>query len=122
MKYREKGKNNEIQQKRIQYEKAANTLNVKAKSSIKVSEAKLKKKAQKLTVSKLFTFKSKGKGKLTYTSVKDAHLSIDSKGKVTVKKNTPKGTYNITVKVKAAGDKNHKAVTKNVNLRISVAP
>lgn len=103
-------------------EKAANTLNVKAKSGIKVSEAKLKKKAQKLTVSKLFTFKSKGKGKLTYTSVKDAHLSIDSKGKVTVKKNTPKGTYNITVKVKAAGDKNHKAVTKNVNLRISVAP
>lgn len=101
--------------------KAPQKVTAKAKTqTFKVK--KLKKKAQTFKITKVVT--AKGQGKITYT-VKAANakskksLKIKS-GKVTVKKGTKKGTYKVKVTVKAAGNKNYKAASKTVNLKIIV--
>ena len=112
--------------------KLANTLNVKAKSAVKVKASKLKKKAQTIKASKLLTV-SKAKGTVTYSkgSVKKNGKKASSKvakkitvnkstGKVKLKKGLAKGTYKVKIKVKAAGTSKYKAGSKTVTVTIKV--
>ena len=50
-----------------------------------------------------------------------AKLKVNAKtGKITVKKNTKKGTYKAKVKVTSAASTNYKAASKNVTVKIVV--
>ena len=117
--------------------KYANPLSVKAKSkTLPVKYKKLRKKAQVIKGSKVLSFKNKGKGKITvqrYTvkriskkgtksSKAKKYFVIGSKtGKLTVKKGLKKGTYKVTVRVKAAGNAEYKASAwKKVTFKVKV--
>ena len=103
-------------------DKANNPLSIKGKTAA-VKYKKLKKKNQKLAVTKVITFTKKGQGKLTYTKASgNKKISISkTTGKVTVKKGLKKGTYKIKVKVKAAGNANYNASTwKTATFKIKV--
>lgn len=70
---------------------------------------------------------SAAKGTLSYTKVSVNKKKYASKflinkktGNITVKKGVKKGTYKMKVKVKAAGNSNYKAATKNVTVTIKV--
>ena len=91
-------------------EKAENSLSVKPKTAT-IKYKNLKKKTQKLPVSKVVDFVKKGQGKRTYLKkAGNKKITIDKKtGKVTVKKGLKKGTYKVKVIIKAAGTKNYKA-------------
>lgn len=73
--------------------------------------------------SKTMTVK-KAQGKVTYAKVSKGsskYLTISkSTGKITVKKKTPKGTYEIKVKVTAAGNSNYKKGSKTVTVKVKV--
>lgn len=100
---------------------AANPLLVKAKkATVKAND--LKKGNKTLAVDKVIKTKKKGKGKITYSKVSgNGKIKINKKnGKVTIKKGLKAGTYKVTVKVKAAGDRNYKAKTKKVTFKIVV--
>ena len=102
--------------------KAANPLTIKAKTAT-VKYSAVKNKAQTLVVGKVITFTKKGQGKLTYTWVSgNKSITINkTTGKVTVKKGLKKGTYNVKVKVKAAGNANYKASAwKTVTFKVVV--
>jgi hypothetical protein len=110
--------------------KAANTLNVKAqKTTYNIAYSKLSKKDQGIKETKIYKVVKKGKGKLSYSfssaktgkkNVKNG-FAVDKKtGKLTVKKGLKKGTYNIEIKVTAAGDKNHKKGTKKITISLNV--
>ena len=108
--------------------KAANPLKIKKGKTVVISGAskgekgKLK-KTRKLDVSKVITFKNKGKGPRTYLKKSgNKKISISKKtGKVTVLKGLPKGTYKVKVKVRAAGNANYKKSSwKTVTFRIKV--
>lgn len=109
--------------------KADNTLKVKGKT-VKVKYKKLKKQSTALKVSKVIKFKKKGQGRKMYklTSAKKGKKSFKKyfrlnkkTGKVTVKKKLKKGTYKVTVKVRAAGNANYKASAwKNVTIKVQV--
>ena len=95
---------------------AKNKQSLTAKVSKKTVKATaLKKKAAKITV------KAKGKGKLTYkvTAVPagaDKYISVTKKGKVTLKKGAPKGTYKIQV---TAGETSRYAkAVKTVSIKV----
>ena len=100
--------------------KAANKLTVKGKT-VKIKYKKLKKKAKVFTRKKVLKV-SRTIGKVTYTRVKgNKKIKINKKtGKVTVKKGLKKGTYTVNVKVKAAGDANHKAITRKAKFKVKV--
>ncbi len=103
-------------------DKAANSLKIKAKTAT-VKYSKLKKKTQKLAVSKVIRFTNKGQGKKTYKKKSGSKkIAIAGKtGKVTVKKGLKKGTYKIRVKVRAAGNANYKASSwKTVTFKVKV--
>ena len=104
--------------------KAANPLSFKAATTktVTVKYSKVKKKAQTLAASKLFTFKKKGKGTVTFTKVSGSKkITINKKtGKVTLKKGIKKGTYKLKVKVKAAGNAYYKAASKTITLKLRV--
>ena len=88
-----------------------------------VKHKKLKKKNQKLAVTKVITFTKKGQGKLTYTKASGNKKITISKttGKVTVKKGLKKGTYKVKVTVKAAGNANYNAsAVKSVTFKVKV--
>lgn len=103
--------------RRVSSAKAANTLAVKGRTaSLKYS--KLNKKAQKLTAAKMIKFTSKGQGALTYklASAKKGSKSFKKyfklnkeTGKIIIKKGLKKGTCQLKIKIKAAGDSNHAA-------------
>ena len=109
--------------------KAANPLAVKAKT-YSVKYATLKKKAQTVAISKLVSFTKKGEGKMSYTlsaakkgtkSFKKYFAINKTTGKVTIKKGLAKGTYKVTVKLKAAGNTNYKAsAEKKVTFTVKV--
>ena len=101
--------------------KAKNPLAVTGRTAT-VKYSKVKKAAQKLTVSKVLKTTKKGQGTVTYTKSKgNKKITIAKKtGKVTVKKGLKKGTYTVKVKIKAAGTKNYKALTKTVTFKIKV--
>ena len=103
--------------------KAANPLAVKAKT-VKVKFSAVKKKAQALAVSKVVTFTKKGQGTLTYAKASgNKKITINKKtGKVTVGKGLKKGTYNVKVKIKAAGNANYKASAyKTLTFKIKIS-
>ena len=62
------------------------------------------------------------RGRLTFAKVSGSSaLSINKKtGNVTVKKGTKRGTYVITIKLSAAGNKNYKSKTVTVKCKIIV--
>ena len=97
--------------------KKAQSLKVTAKVK-KLTASKLKKKAR---VVKALTVKG-AKGTLTYTKLSGSkRLKVAKKtGKVTVKKNTKKGTYKMKVRVRAAATKAYKAASKTVTVKVKV--
>ena len=100
--------------------KAKNPLTVKtATTSIKAS--KVKNKAQTLTDAIKVT---KKEGAVTFTKVANGsskNLTINKKsGKIKIAKGAKKGTYKIKVKVKAAGNKNYKDLTKTITVIVKV--
>ena len=109
--------------------KIANPLKVKAKTA-KVKYKKLKKKAQKLEISKAIAFTKKGKGRMSYklSSAKKGKKNFikffkihSSTGKITIKKGLKKGAFKVTVKIKAAGNTYYKAsAVKTVTFTITV--
>ena len=101
--------------------KELNTLSVSGKTA-KVKKKKVRKKKQTLNVGKVIKFKNRGQGKITYSKISGSKkISINgSNGKVTVKKKTKKGTYKVSVWVKAAGDANHFTAKKKVTFKIKV--
>ena len=97
--------------------KAKNPMKVKA-SAKTVKLAAVKKK--NVTV-KAITVK-KSIGKVTYKKASgNKKIKINSKtGKLTLKKGLKKGTYTVKVKVTAKGNKNYKAASKTVKVKIVV--
>lgn len=109
--------------------KATNPLAIKGKTySIKYST--LKKKAQVLATSKIYSVTRKGVGKMSYAlysakkgskSYKKYFAVNKTTGKLTVKKGLAKGTYKVVVKAKAAGNSNYKvSAQKAVTITIRV--
>ena len=111
---------------------------VKAKNTLKAKGKTAKLKAGTLTGKKLtkktLTIQSAKActianpiGKVTYSKVKLNKKEFSKKfivnkktGKITVKKGVKEGTYRMTVKVKAAGDRNHKALKKKITITIKI--
>lgn len=103
-------------------DKASNPLSVKAKTA-KVKFSSLKKKAQKLSVSKVISFTKKGQGTLTYAKTAgNKKIAINKKtGQVTVSKGLAKGTYKVKVKIRAGGNSNYKPSSyKTVTFKIQI--
>jgi len=103
-------------------DKAENIISVNGKTAA-VKYKKLKKKNQKLAVTKVIKFTKKGQGKLTYTKASGNKKIAISKttGKVTVKKGLKKGTYKVKVNVRAAGNANYNAsAVKSVTFKVKV--
>lgn len=101
--------------------KADNPLEIKTKTA-SVKYKKVKKKAQKLALSRFMTFTGKGHGATTYTKASGhKKIIIDKKsGKAKVKKGLKRGTYKVKINVVSAGDRNYKAITKKVTIKIKV--
>ena len=102
--------------------KEENPLKIKPKTA-KVKYSKLKKKSQKLKVSKVINFIKKGEGTMSYVQKSNKKkFKINKKtGQVTVKKGLKKGTYKVKVKVRAAGNDNYNASTwKQVTFKVKV--
>lgn len=90
--------------------KASNPLKVLTKNQ-KIKASAVKKKAKTFTVKT-----SKAQGKVSYKSSNSQYVTVSAKGKVTVKKGTPKGKYKITVTAKGKGiyGKKSKSLTVTV--------
>lgn len=73
--------------------------------------ATVKKKAQSFTIKA-----TKAQGKVTYQSSNTTYVTVTSKGKVTVKKGTPKSKYTVTVT--AAGNKTYAKGSKTVTITV----
>ena len=105
--------------------KAANPVKITAKN-VAVSYKSLKKKAK--TVKRASAIAVKGAAtKLSYTLTKvkntkfKKYFRVNNKtGNITVKKGLGKGSYKLTVKVKAAGNNNFKALTGTATVTIKV--
>lgn len=108
--------------------KAANPLQIKAKSpSIKYTT--LKKKSQKLKITKLLKFLDKGQGKRSYKIVSAKkgdknvakYFKINPKtGTLFVRSGLKKGTFKVKIQVKAAGNDMFKAGKRTVTVKIKV--
>ena len=105
--------------------KGKNTIKAKGKK-VKIKAKKLKKKKYVIKKKKAYKI-SKAKGKVTYKlgKVKKAkfkkYFKVNKKnGNITVKKKLKKGTYKVTVKVTAAGNKYYKKATKKVTVKVVV--
>ena len=66
---------------------------------------------------KAFYLGAKAKTGLTYKSSNTKIATVDSKGKVTIKKGTPKGKYKITVTAKGKGIYNKKSKTITITVK-----
>lgn len=102
--------------------KAVNPLEIKAKTATVKFKA-VKKKTQKLAVTKVIKFINQGQGAKSYAKVSgNKKITIARKtGKVTVKKGLKKGTYKVKVKVKAEGNDNCEASSvKTVTFTVKV--
>ena len=76
-----------------------------------VTQARVKKKA--VTAAEIKVKKSYGK--LTFSKVSGSKkLTVNSKGKITLKRGARKGKYKIKVRITAAGNSQYKAAAKNV--------
>ena len=105
----------------FQVTKKANTMKIKAKNAT-VRYSKLKKKSQKLKVSKVIKFISRGQGTKSYKKVSgNKKITVNKKtGKVTVKKGLKKGRYKVRIKVTAKGNSTTKSITKTVTCKMIV--
>ena len=106
--------------------KAANTMTVKAKKTVTVKYAKLKKKNQTVKIAKALTV-ANAQGPVTYklksvTKKKfKKYFKVAAKtGKITIKKKLKKGTYKIAVDVTCAGDPNYNPLKKTVKFKLKV--
>ncbi len=108
--------------KTFRIDKASNPLTIKKVGDVKVKLSAIKKKSRTVALSKMVKTTKKGQGKITYSiSGGDKNVSINkTSGKLTLKKRSKKKTYNLTLKVTAAGDKNYKPLTKSVKVKISI--
>lgn len=83
---------------------AANTMTVSGKTAT-VKASKVRKKAQKISVSKLYSFSNPGVGTHLFAkSSGNKKITVSGNGVITVKKGLKKGTYTVKVKVMATGD------------------
>ena len=99
--------------------KASNKMKAGNKT-VKLRASALRKGKKVIKASKAFKVRS-ADGKVKYKKVKGSkNFKVVSSGKMTVKKGTKKGKYTVTVKVKAAGDKNHLSKTKTVKTTVIV--
>ncbi|MDY3920475.1 MAG: hypothetical protein SOZ59_16020 [Candidatus Limivivens sp.] len=90
-----------------------------AKAGQSISLEVSKKEFRQKTLAKksaVFSIGASAKTKLSYKSSKTKYITVTSKGKVTVKKGTPKGNYKITVT--AAAGRNYKEATKTVKIAV----
>ena len=102
-------------------------LKKKDKQTMKVSAKKVtlkagsvRKKTRTIIRKKAFRV-SNAAGKVTYRKIKgNGKVTVSSRGKITVRKGLKRGTYRIRVRVRAAGDDNHKAGSKIVTVRIRI--
>ncbi|MCB5504685.1 leucine-rich repeat protein [Coprococcus eutactus] len=99
-------------------------LMIKKSNPMKVKVAsktyKAKKSTGKLNKKHSFIIGVKNaKGKVTYSRSKasKAYITVSKKGKVTVRKGTPKGTYTITVKAK--GTSKYRGKSKKITIKVS---
>ena len=109
--------------KKYQIAKAGQPMAVKAVPK-KVKAKKLRKKACRISGTVKFTKRAAGKvtykGKGTTAKARKA-LKINKKtGKITVRKNTKRGTYRMKVRVKASGDRNHAGGSRSVIVTVRV--
>ncbi len=89
-------------------------------TSAKTKTVKAKKlKRTKVTVNALTVKKAKGEVKYKKLSG-SKKLTVNKKGKITIKKGTKKGTYKIKIKITAKGTKKYKSktVTKKITIKI----
>ena len=112
----------------------ANTLKVTKKTSKTFSYSASKKtkrlsKNKTITAKKLYNFKNKGQGKISYSlaSVKKGSENFstffkvnNSNGKVTVRSGAKKGTYTVKVNVTAAGNTNYLPKTQQITFKIKI--
>ena len=91
--------------------KASNPLKVTTKNQ-KIKASAVKKKAKTFTVKV-----TKAQGKVSYKSSKPKYVTVSAKGKVTIKKGTPKGKYKITVTAKGKGIYNKKSKTLTITVK-----
>lgn len=99
--------------------KYKNTMTAKGKT-VNIKLANLKKKNQVVQRKNAIAV-SKAKGKVTYKKASgNKSITVNSAGKITVKKGLKKGTYKVKVTVKAAGNATYKALTKTVTVVITV--
>ncbi len=100
----------------VSKQKQANPIKVTAKT--KTVKAK-KLKRSKVTVNALTVKKAKGEVKYKKLSG-SKKLTVNKKGKITIKKGTKKGTYKIKIKITAKGTKKYKSktVTKKITIKI----
>ena len=96
--------------------KAINPMTLKGKTvSVKASSGKIKIKQKNAIEVK------DAVGELSFSKVSGSKaLSISSKGTITVKKGTKKGTYKIKVNVFAWGNENYNSKSKNVTVKVKV--
>ena len=108
--------------KEFEITKRTNVVDGKGKTA-KVKFKKLKKKTQKLKLSKVVKITKRGKGTLAYKKVSgNKKITVNKKtGKITIKKKLKKGTYKVKVKFMAKGDSIYKASAwKTVTFKIKV--
>lgn len=91
--------------------KASNPLKVVTKNQ-KIKASAVKKKAKTFTVKV-----TKAQGKVSYKSSKPKYVTVSAKGKVTIKKGTPKGKYKITVTAKGKEIYNKKSKTITITVK-----
>ena len=102
----------------LQY--AANTLAVTGKTAT-VKAAKVKKKAQKISGSKLYKFTDNGVGKHVFAKTSgNKKITVASNGAITVKKGLKKGTYAVKVKVIATGDQTTGSIEQIITVKVKV--
>ena len=108
-----------------QKEPQNNTLKVRGKKA-KLKARRLKKKAQKLSRSKVMNV-SNAQGRVTYKLISVSrsrykkYFKVNARnGSVTVKKKLKKGTYTVRCRVTASGNNEYKGISKTVTFKITV--
>lgn len=102
-----------------------NPMTVRGRNT-KLKARKLKKKAQKISRSKVMTVRN-AQGRVTYKLVSVSRSRYkkyfkvnSSNGTITVKKKLKKGTYTVKCRVTASGNKDYKGMSKTVTFKITV--
>ena len=102
-----------------QLQKKANNITVKVKNPT-IKYTKVKSKAQSIPAKNSFIV-SGAQGKVTYKKISgNAQITINSAGRIVVKKAMRKGSYKIKVKIVASGTDAYKPGTKTVMLTIKI--